>query len=208
MRYSPEHKRRTREAIVEAAGRVFRRAGYDGAGVGEIMSEAGLTHGGFYAHFDSKEDLFTEVVRRSVKDAERTREQGLEDLDGVEWAMGLFERYLSMGHRSAVEQGCPMPPLISELARTGEQPRRAFGRAFRTLVDRIAERLGERGDAEARDLATALVSMAVGGVALSRAMPGDRSAERILRACRAHARESLEHFHNASATSEDAEERV
>jgi len=190
MRYAPAHKQRSREAIVEAAGRVFRRLGYDGASVDSIMGEAGLTRGGFYAHFDSKEDLFAEVVRRSVKDAESVREKGLEGLDDAAWAIGLVERYLSKAHERSVERGCPIPPLISELSRSGEAPRRAFAAAHQTLTDRIAERLG--GGRAGHDLARALVAVSVGGVALARAMPDERTAGRILSACRRHARALIE----------------
>ena len=89
MRYAPDHKEKTRARILEAAGKVFRRQGYHSAGVDKVMEEAGLTAGGFYAHFDSKQALLAEAVTIAASEATRKIEAGLEELSGCEWTRGL-----------------------------------------------------------------------------------------------------------------------
>lgn len=183
MRYSKEHTQRTRQRILEGASRVFRRKGFAGAGVDGVMAEVGLTSGAFYGHFAGKEQLLEEVVRRSVRANERTREAGLEDLQGRPWVSALLHRYLSEAHRAAVEQGCPIPTLVSELGRAGAGPQRAFAEAGEELVERVASHLEGYDEAEARRRALATLAMAVGGLALARAMGDAPLAQEVLAAC-------------------------
>ena len=96
MRYAPDHKEKTRAKILEAAGRVFRRHGYHASGVDRVMEEAGLTAGGFYAHFDSKQALLAEALAHAGEEIGRRREAGLEDLSGREWIEAFLARYLGM----------------------------------------------------------------------------------------------------------------
>jgi len=189
MRYPKGHKERTRRAIVEAASRVFRRRGYAEAGVDGLAAEAGVTSGAFYGHFRSKEELLTEVVRTSVARAEATREAGLEGLEGAAWVTGLLRRYLSPEHWRAVEEGCPIPTLVSELSRAGQGPREAFAEAVEALVERMTERLGE-GPA-VRETVLAGLALAVGGMALARAVGDEDLGEEVLGACRGRGVEAI-----------------
>ena len=183
-----ERKRKTRERtherILAAAGRVFRRRGYAGGGVDAVMGEAGLTHGGFYSHFASKEALFAEVVTSALG---RTAElMGNETVDrkGVAWLQAAVRRYLSRPHLRAVEEGCAMPALISELGRAGDMPRQAFEARLLELLAEVEEKAPPGPGLEPADRMLATVSLCVGGVSLARAVKDPVLADRILLACR------------------------
>jgi AcrR family transcriptional regulator len=187
MRYPPQHKQHSRQRLLDAASRVFRERGYMGAGIDAVAAEAGMTSGAFYGHFPSKEACLVEVVRQATSQQERNRERGLDHLTGRDWTAGLLHRYLSPEHWRAVGAGCPIPTLISELPRCSAQVRAAFDDAFLKLVDRMATKLTDADDIEpdgAERTALAAIAIAVGGLALARAVDDAELAERILDASR------------------------
>ena len=184
MEGSLTRKQRTRERILASAGRVFRRKGYAGSGVDELMREAGLTHGGFYAHFASKEALFAETVARALGQTVELMEKEAGDLEGVAWLRGAVRRYLSRAHLEAVEEGCPMPTLVSELGRAGDAPREAFEERMLTLLAEVAEKAPPGLGLDPADRTLATVALCVGGVSLARAVKDPVLADRILAACR------------------------
>src|SRR3954465_14142265 len=102
MRYAPDQKEKTRAKILEAGGKVFRRQGYHAAGVDKVMEEAGMTAGGFYAHFDSKQTLLAEALACAGAEVGGRHEAALEGLSGEGWLEAFFARYLSMAHRSKI----------------------------------------------------------------------------------------------------------
>jgi len=187
MRYSPEHKQRTRDKILRAASKVFRRQGYHAAGVDKVMEDAGLTAGGFYAHFSSKESLFAEAFAFAVEDAARLNLADLENRSGREWITGFVDRYLSPDHRRMVMEGCPIPALAPEISRVGEGPRRAFEDALRDRIGRLAKHLADNPKLSQEDQALAIVALCVGGITLARAVSDDALADQILQACRTFA---------------------
>ena len=170
MKVSKEKAAENRAAIVAAAGRLFRERGFDKVGVAEITKAAGLTHGGFYGHFASKDALaaeaceaaFTESLGRLPAD-EESPEGGLD---------AFLTRYLSERHRDRPDAGCPMAAFAGEVARQDHAVQERFGagveRFFEAVEQRLPERDGE-GAAERRDRAIAIVSALVGGMALARA---------------------------------------
>jgi TetR/AcrR family transcriptional repressor of nem operon len=167
MPWSNEHKRETRERIVQAAADAFRERGVDSVGVAAIMKRAGLTHGGFYAHFKSKDDL--------VKAA--FDQMSLEIADTV-----AATDYLAERHMLHPERGCPLPTVGTELVRSGAKMRRSVAGEIRTRLARIAERLGRRRDKET-DVAGAFACM-VGGMVIARALP-ENEGKAFLERCRA-----------------------
>jgi TetR/AcrR family transcriptional repressor of nem operon len=185
MRYSADHKQATRRKILDAALTVFRRDGYEGAGVDAVMAEAGLTAGGFYAHFKSKEALFTEALVDALRNARLIR--GLEDesIVGPERIRKIVAKYLSPAHRRFVTRGCPMPPLLGELARQNESVRRDFEAVLLDVVGALAPHFAGPDSPASEDRGLALLSMLIGGLSLSRAVADDALGERILAACRA-----------------------
>ena len=180
MRYSADQKDQTRQRILDAAGRLFRRKGYRGAGIDAVMAEAGLTAGAFYKHFDSKEQLLEEVLQEAFRRHPHPREQGLDDLDGRDWLEGLIQNYLSHQHYAAVEEGCPMPPLVPEISRSSSAVRDAFERGLMEWRDEMMERLDGVPTSERELLALGLIATLVGGMALARGMPDEEKAHAML----------------------------
>lgn len=191
MRYPQGHKQQTRERILEAAGRVFRREGFHAAGVDAVMEEAGLTAGGFYAHFPSKEALLAEALAHSATGAARLQLGGLESRSGRDWVSGFLDRYLSPLHRRMVAEGCPIPALVSEVSRAGDGPRKTFEEIFRKMEASLESRLPDGPSERSGDRALAILALCVGGMTLARAIPDDALADRILAACRDFALEGV-----------------
>ena len=185
MEDSLTRKQRTRERILASAGRVFRREGYAGSGVDELMREAGLTHGGFYAHFRSKEALFAEAVVAALGRTAELMGTGPEDREGVAWLRAAVRRYLSRPHLRAVEEGCALPALVSELGRAGDAPREAFEARLLELLADAGEKAPPGPGLDPQDRVLATVALCVGGVSMARAVKDPALADRILAACRA-----------------------
>ena len=191
MRYAAGQKEKTRARILEAAARVFRRQGYHAAGVDQVMQEAGLTAGGFYAHFESKQALLAEALTHAGVEAGRRRDEGLEDLSGREWVEAFLARYLDMSHRGRVEDGCPLVALVSEVSRADAPVKKRFETMVRELEVSLSAHASpcEPGAAEGR--AFAAVALCVGGLGLARSVQDEALAERILASCREQARNIL-----------------
>jgi AcrR family transcriptional regulator len=161
MRYEKGHKEATRHRIVETAAARFRRDGIDAVGVADLMGEAGLTHGGFYSHFSSKEEL----VRAEV---------GLE---------GWIRHYLRPGHRDHPERGCMVAALGSELARHPAGTRSVFGKKDGTLMGELIKQLPETiPAARRRQVAVGVFATMVGALQLARLNRDDAASAEILEA--------------------------
>jgi len=183
----PSKKERTHERILESAARAIRRAGYDGASVAEIMKEAGLTHGGFYAHFPSRGALLVEAVDHA---ADRALEKLTKNEKAEPDLAALVERYLSDQHVAASEDGCLLAALGSETRRQPAELRAVATRHVRKFVRAIEERLPKkrgRTEAEAHEEALAAISTLVGALILARVV--DRPE--LSRAIRAAARKAV-----------------
>jgi TetR/AcrR family transcriptional regulator, transcriptional repressor for nem operon len=188
MRYAPGRKEQTRAKILEAAGKVFRRDGYQAAGVDKVMEEAGLTAGGFYAHFASKEALLAEILAPAATEAAIPLDQGLDRTTGPARAEAYLDRYLSESHRCKPEHGCPLPALVSEVARSGETVKASFEAI---VLDFAAKLQGHAGADLTEGRALAIVALCVGGLGIARAVQDEALGDRILAACRDLAREAL-----------------
>ncbi len=178
MRYPADHKAKTRARILDAAGRLFRRRGYHASGVDAVMNEAGLTPGGFYAHFDSKESRLAEALDHAAAATAAGVDAALVGRSDSDWAEGFVAYYLSASHRDALEDGCPLAALASEVARAGDPVRRTF----EALIVRLAGRLADGGLEQ--DRALAVLALCVGGLGLARSVRDDELAARILNASR------------------------
>ncbi len=183
MRYTADHKQRTHARIVEAASRLFKEGGYVGVGVDGVMKVAGLTAGGFYAHFPSKEALLTETFALAIKRTKEWLFAGLEDQEGLPWLREVVRRYLSRSHRDAVAAGCPLPALTTDAFQSGDVVRQAFDAEFRQLVAELEAKMPETFSSR-YDRALATLALSVGGVMLARAVKDQKLSGRILRACR------------------------
>lgn len=161
-RVSRETAAAHRTAIVAAAGRLFRQRGFERVGVAEITREAGLTHGGFYGHFASKDALAAEALTAAFAES-----RALVEAATLE---GWVRSYLSRAHRDHPESGCPIPALAADVAQGAEPIRRAFAEGLSTLTAAVAARLDHLGEAERAARAAALVALMVGGLGLARTL--------------------------------------
>ena len=180
MRYEKGHKEQTRQKIVEAASQRFRADGIDAVGVVSLMGEVGLTQGGFYNHFGSKEDLVRESVFTAAAAA---REQlaakvAASRTDGYR---ALINAYLSPEHRDHPEGGCVAAALSAEMARRPAETRHVFTEGYTEMVELIASTLpaAVRGKRR-RSLAIALFASLVGSLSLSRAVADPELSDEIL----------------------------
>ena len=138
MRYSADRKEKTRAKILEAAGRVFRREGYHAAGVDKVMAEAGMTAGGFYAHFESKQALLAEALESAAAETGKRSMATTECLTGRDWVVAFLEHYLNREHCRQLENGCPLAALVSEVARADESVKQSFEGIVRELAGEVA----------------------------------------------------------------------
>lgn len=176
MRYAADKKQQTRQQILSVAARQFRERGFDQASVSSIMGEAGLTHGGFYAHFKSKDQLVAEVIRGGFDQVTERFEERFSHLDGKDWLRQWVERYLSDNHLHAMDQGCPLPALAGEIARSGDQARQAFTELFEERIRRVMARVDAPED-EARRRVLAAVSQMAGALMLARSFDNELATD-------------------------------
>ncbi|QEL19946.1 TetR/AcrR family transcriptional regulator [Limnoglobus roseus] len=179
MRFPKDQKAQTRERILDAAATVFRRDGFAGGGVDAVMREAGLTAGGFYAHFPSKDALFAEAVVHALRKSTLYTGPHLDGLAGAAWVAAAVARYLSPQHRERMATGCPLPALLSEVARGPAAAKAGFEGELKQAAALIGGHLPEAGDT-----AFAVLALMVGGMVLARGVADEGLSDRILSACR------------------------
>jgi TetR/AcrR family transcriptional repressor of nem operon len=183
MRYDAVHKQKTREKVLKAATRAIRAEGPHRIGVAGVMAKAGLTHGGFYAHFDSKDDLVAAAIGQMFEDG-RARLQFETQERSPAAALGAYiDFYLSAKHRDAAT-GCPIPALASDLPRLARPARQRFALGVAQLTEVLAGKLAHLGIANAKDEASSMLSEMVGAISLARAEPDPERSDGILEASR------------------------
>jgi TetR/AcrR family transcriptional repressor of nem operon len=181
MPLSKEHKAATRERILSEAAALFRRDGVDGVSVPALMKQAGLTHGGFYAHFGSKDALIAEAVTRSLH-ATADHLTAVAGRAGNH-ASAVIDEYVGPDHRDRPESGCAVAALGSETSRGDAIVRRAMADGVRKSVGRLGQTLDLGDDPE--DEAIALYAGMIGAIVLARACRDDEAfSDRILDVCR------------------------
>lgn len=187
VRYPPEKKPETRRRILDAASRAFRTRGPDGVTVQEIMAEAELTVGGFYRHFQSKDELFREALDRALGATRGIVRKGPSG-SGTAWVDAAAATYLSTWHLRQPSEGCPLPSLGAEVARGDEATRGLFGERLSEIAELISERIDPGAPEAARAEAWGLLSTLVGALLLARGVRDDDLAEEILAAGRSAVR--------------------
>ena len=193
MRYGDTHKAETRQKVVRAAAAAVRAKGPDGIGVAAIMAQAGLTHGGFYAHFRSKEALVAAAVGEAFSQSRRHFARMTEGMDPRRALTTFIDAYVCAEHRANPQRGCPISTLAGDLPRQGAAVRAAFDAGVEDVIASIAARLSQSDPAARRNLASSLLAEMAGAVTLSRAVSDEALAEQLLEASRARikARASL-----------------
>src|SRR5436190_6837283 len=177
MRYSKGHKQVTRQRIVEAAGQRFKRDGIDGAGVATLMSDAGLTNGAFYAHFESKEDLVANVLADQLRAQRQSFDAQPPDRAGLE---AFIRSYLAPEHRDQCGDGCPSAALLDEIARRPAATRQVFTDELMGIIDDIASRLDPADAEPARTDALTVFGMMIGTLQLARALTNRDLSDQLL----------------------------
>ena len=183
MEIAPSRKALTHERILDTAARAIRRAGFQGVGVADIMKEAGLTHGGFYAHFASRDALLAEALAHAgQQSAERiAKGNATREARGASPFRALIEGYLSERHLSGTENGCAVAALASEMPRQSPDVRAAAAQRVRSLVA-LVERSLPTGAAPGS--AAAIASQMVGALQLARALGDNAEGKALLAANR------------------------
>lgn len=184
MRYPPGHKQETRKKIVQAAADLFRERGYGGVGVQDIMKTAGLTHGGFYNHFKSKQVLFQQVMGLEADFLRRMKaREGKSDKALRQGAKDVCAGYLDPAHLGAIGKACPMATLAVDAARADTATKKAFSKGIAELEAEFTRGLPNRdGDHDPRALAA--IALAVGGFVLGRASGDKKIQSEIMSAAR------------------------
>jgi TetR/AcrR family transcriptional regulator, transcriptional repressor for nem operon len=177
MRYSKGHKQATRQRILEAAGRRFKQDGIDGAGVATLMSDADLTNGAFYAHFESKDDLVANVLADQLRAQRYSVDAEPPDRAGLE---AFVRAYLSPEHRDQCADGCPSAALLDEIARRPVAIRQVFTDELMGVIDDIASRLDPTHVDAARTDALTLFGLMVGTLQLARALTDRDLSDQLL----------------------------
>ncbi|WP_327434416.1 MULTISPECIES: TetR/AcrR family transcriptional regulator [unclassified Streptomyces] len=178
MRYGKEHKQATRQRIIEAAGRRFKRDGIDSSGISTLMKDAGLTNGAFYTHFTSKDELVATAVADQLQ-AQNANivaqaapgRAGLEQI--VRW-------YLSGQHRDSSDDGCPSAALLDEIRRCTDPTKQAYTDGLLAVIDGIAARLAPDDPLAVRTKALSAYAMMAGTLQLSRALADRQLADELL----------------------------
>jgi TetR/AcrR family transcriptional repressor of nem operon len=183
MRKSKQEAAATRRRIVKAAAEKFRLNGIGGTGLSDLMAAAGLTHGGFYRHFESKDQLVAEACAAATESAMATFFSNKSPKNGLK---AQVAKYLSPAHRDDPSAGCPLAALGSEMARADERTRAAATQAFLKLVGVIASQFGKARPDLARRRALVAASTMIGALTMSRIVTDSELSAAILRETERH----------------------
>jgi AcrR family transcriptional regulator len=191
MRKSPTNaraaaKEESHERIVRAAARAIRRSGYDGTGVADIMKEAGLTHGAFYAHFASREAMLAEAADRAGAESNAFAASVIAAAPPEQSLQALMRAYLSEEHLAAIETGCPVSALGSEMPRQAPEVRRAATRRIKEMIDMVARQSPDWGQPAAHERALVTVAAMVGTLMMARAVDDPTLSESLRHAVLNH----------------------
>jgi len=181
MRYDAEHKQKTRERVLQEAAKAIRAEGPHRVGVAGVMAKAGLTHGGFYAHFKSKDELVAAAIDAMFNDARTRFADAVTDKPPAEGLAAYLRFYLSRAHRDARGSGCPITALSADLPRMEGTSRERYGQGVTALIGRIAGHLALLGKDEPEALARSVLSELVGALSLSRAVADAEQSDLILK---------------------------
>jgi AcrR family transcriptional regulator len=167
------------DRIVEVAARAIRRSGYDGTGVADIMKEAGLTHGGFYSHFASRDALLAEAGSKACADSAALASRVVASAPPGQALQAIMQAYLSPEHIGAIETGCPVTALGSEIPRQTPEVRHSVTSHIKEMVDLVARQLPGWGTQQAHEQAMALLCALIGTTMIARAVDDPALSEAL-----------------------------
>lgn len=179
-------KEASHERILEVAARAIRQTGYDGTGVADIMKQAGLTHGAFYAHFASRDAMLAEAIDRASAESVAKTAEVLAQAPPAQALAAMLRAYLSKAHIDHPEVGCPMAALASEMPRQSPEVRRVTTRRIKEMVDLVARQSPDWGQPGAHERALFTVATMVGAVMLARAVDEPGLSDSFCQSALAH----------------------
>jgi len=185
-RVASRSKEATHDRIVEAAARAIRPSGYDGTGVADIMKDAGLTHGGFYAHFPSREAMLAEAADRAGGESVAMMERIAATSPPPQALLAMMQAYLSKAHVEGIETGCAAAALGSEMPRQAPEVRRAATRRIKEMIDLVARQSPDWGQAGAHERTLVTVATMVGALVLARAVDDPKLSDALRKAALKH----------------------
>jgi TetR/AcrR family transcriptional repressor of nem operon len=192
MRYSETHKDETHEKLLKIAGRALREKGPDGVVVADVMKQAGLTHGGFYAHFKSKDALLVEALQGVFAHSKQKFLAATEGMPPRHALAAYIDFYVSQRHRDNPTNGCPVTALNSDLPRQSKAFRKAFDDGAKLLVASLEARICDAGvEGDAHALAASVLSAMAGAVAISRAISDRSLSDQMLETARESIKQRL-----------------
>ena len=186
MRYKPGHREESRMRLLSAAGRGFRKHGYEGIGVDGLAKEAGVTSGAFYGHFPSKEDAFKETVVYGLRELHDAVE-GLQAEYGADWIEVFVDFYLGTKRTCDLAEGCALQTLPHEVARSSGEVCKTYQAELVKVIEAVAKGLPQRTISERRNRAWSLLSLLSGGVTITRALADEELAAKAAKGLRSAA---------------------
>jgi TetR/AcrR family transcriptional regulator, transcriptional repressor for nem operon len=180
MRYTPEHKAKVHQKIVKDASHRVRAEGLNGAAVASVMKDTGLTHGGFYKHFGSKDDLLVESLHEAFREIGETLVGAAEQSQPDAAWKAIIKTYLSPEYCERAERGCPLTALAPDLARVDKSMRRQVLAELVTYKDRLLPFMPGRRAAEKERAFFAIFSTMIGAVEIARMLPEPAMREKVL----------------------------
>lgn len=186
MPYSKEHKQKTRQRILDSAGRLFPRKGYDAVSIDDLMKDAGLTRGAFYHHFSDKADVYAQAILSAALKSPiaAARSSGTDEC----WLADIVDAYLSREHIDNTEIPCPLAFLTTDIGNRETHARKAYTRVYGALVDSLATQAAK----EQHDAVLAATALMIGGVAVGRALDHPEMTDKLLASCRQVAKQLLQ----------------
>lgn len=202
MAWPKRKKQTTKRRILISAAHLFTQKGYDQVSITEVMRHANLTHGGFYAHFDSKQSLYAEAIQIAARNSffAKMPQAQQAPLDDADLMRHLLNGYLSPMHLASEQPSCPLAFLVTDAAHQNQKIRHSYTQTYRALVKRIGKWMPwQTTSADATETHTdlderalAFSAMMIGGVAIAKTLNDPAMAERLLTACRLECEKMLE----------------
>jgi TetR/AcrR family transcriptional repressor of nem operon len=180
MAWNNEHKKKTREKILTSAAKLFAQNGFDHIGINDVMKDAGLTRGAFYAHFSSKAELYAESIITAAMSTGRKTDPLNPEAPSFD---GLIKTYLSMEHRQGDLFRCPLAFLTTDITQRDDQVRDAYTRVFKGFVDNLDKHSVQQNGAKDTTRSIQQAVMLIGGLAIARALNDDELAKELLSSC-------------------------
>jgi TetR/AcrR family transcriptional regulator, transcriptional repressor for nem operon len=186
MRKSRVETAETRRRIVDVASREFRANGLHATGVADVMAEAGLSHGGFYRHFGSKDHLIAEACESALTTLIGSLEKAADGRNGKDGLKAIVNAYLSTSHRDRLADGCPLAGVGSELVRASEETREVAAQGIAEVVELLAMQIDPRRGKAARSEAVFIAAAMVGAVTIARIIPDPDASASVLQDVKKH----------------------